>query len=153
MIDQTPLIFWKTAWIPICAAEFAENTHGTEVFCRKLHFQTGKAWLDFDVKNEADTFMIGQCNPGDTWPYCSGGCNFKTIGHKCIPESTNDRTYTYCGREMTPKLFIDCYGTKLTRNIFSCQGLFMILMILVSKDVIWISYRIFFINLIIYYFF
>ena len=59
MIDQTPLIFWKTAWLPICAAEFAENAHGVEVFCRKLHFQTGKAWLDFDVENELEATQAG----------------------------------------------------------------------------------------------
>ena len=122
MPDHTPLIFWNKAWIPICAARFAENSHGAEVFCRKLHFQTGKALIDFDVVNKKDTIMIGKCNPGDPWPNCSGGCNFKTIGHKCIPDRDEDRTYTYCGRDRKPKLFIKCYGSELRRTLYSCSG-------------------------------
>ena len=121
------MIYWNRSWTPICAAEFAEESRGADMFCQKLQFLSGSADVDFDVANEKDAFMIGRCKDGDKWPYCDGGvggCNFRTIGHRCyksVPKIPY-LPYTDCIRTKRPKLFVMCHGPKVIRNIFSCAG-------------------------------
>ena len=126
-MDSTPLIYWKGSWYPICAAEFVEDSRGADMFCQKLQLSSGSAKVHFDVANEQDTFMIGRCKDGDKWPHCDagvGGCNYRTIGHRCYKSviKVPYLPYTDCGKTLRPKLFIKCYGPKFTRSIFSCAG-------------------------------
>ena len=123
LVDHTPMIFLNGSWIPICSAEFAKNDYGATLFCKKLDFTSGKPYVKYDVKNVLDSFMIGKCNCGDIWPNCRGGCNWKTIGHRCYPDESDLHTFTDCGRERRPKLFIQCSGPKVHRNIYSCSGI------------------------------
>ena len=118
------MIYWNEHWHPICATRFAEDRHGTNLFCKKLDFVTGQATLNFTVANSEDAFALGKCNVNDQWPNCKGGCNNKNVGHRCYWTTVDGKLnhYTDCREGSAPKLFITCSGPTITDSITSCRG-------------------------------
>ena len=70
--------FINGAWTPICAHWFWNNENGAKLFCQELGFPSGT--IGDTLTLPSDAVRIGQCELGDVWPDCSGGCNDHSIG-------------------------------------------------------------------------
>ena len=121
--DNTPLIYLNQRWTAICSARFAEDDIGANFFCKRLAFPSGHAFVNSTVSNKEDAIMIGKCLAHDSWPICTGGCNWRTIGHRCSHYiDVRPAPFVDCSKDFKPKLFITCSGPSASRSVFSCPG-------------------------------
>ena len=119
--DGTPLVYWGNTWMPICGHFFWDNQNGAKLFCEKMGYTSGKfSGRGSGQKYSLDSFKIGNCNDGDKWESCSGGCNEYEAGGKC-----NDSWGSYCTKGQEVKITIKCSGgvePKVKIKTTSCQG-------------------------------
>ena len=104
--DGTPIVFWNNQWMPICGHYFWNNQIGAKLFCKKMGFQSGR----FSGRGSGEfyggnSFRIGQCEQGDTWGSCSGGCNDYQRGGSC-----SDNVNATCDDSQAVKITINCSG-------------------------------------------
>ena len=56
----------------------------------------------------SDGITIGNCNAGDTWPHCTGGCNDLTVGGSNCGG---------CREGDMAGIRIDCEGMKIWKSV------------------------------------
>ena len=64
---------------------FWNNNNGANLFCQQLGFDFGTIRPEStsnqrQVALPDDGIRIGQCNDGETWGSCTGGCNDLSVG-------------------------------------------------------------------------
>ena len=131
-----PQIYWNHTWHYICHRKFIENNYGVNLFCEKLlksidQLENQKNFgelLSYESSKETHpeaTFLFGSCTKSDSWPYCTGGCNSRSVGGRCYKKDpTDDKTttqYYSCYRGKSVKFSIQCRG-KYDLPISSCPG-------------------------------
>lgn len=115
LVDHgTPYIFWENQWSPICGHYFWNNQVGAKLFCQKLGYQTGTFSRGSGQTYSMDSFRIGQCNTGDTWESCTGGCNDYQSGGACS-------NGVKCDQTQRVKITIECNGGESIKTT-SCGG-------------------------------
>jgi len=127
--DNFPQIFWNERWNYICDVKFTENTHGVNLFCKEFGFNSG----EIIRKNETDkltlrpksydehSFLVGSCTLNDTWPHCTGGCNFMELDSGCYNDSNRRGKYVSCGIHESRRFRVRCEG-NYTSPISTCYG-------------------------------
>ena len=114
--DGTPLIYWGNQWMPICGHYFWNNQDGAKLFCQKMGYHSGKMERRSGEKYSMDSFRVGQCNDGDNWESCSGGCNDYQGGDACSNNKNGK-----CDQNQEVKITIECSGGESTATT-SCRG-------------------------------
>ena len=110
------MVFWNTIWYPICGHYFWNNQIGATLFCQEIGYNYGNyAGKESGHSYLTDSFRIGQCNTGDVWKNCSGGCNDYQGGGKC-----NDNVSDVCTVGQPVKITIRCEGNSTISS--SCKG-------------------------------
>ena len=117
--DGTPMIFWDSAWSPICAHSFGDNRYGADKFCQNLGYTTG-ILIKTERNFTADKFMVGLCLKDDVWPLCTGKDNMRIIGSTWKDCSGN----LACGHSDTNAIKIQCSGESSFVKMQSCIGIF-----------------------------
>ena len=99
-----PEIFWDDEWHYICGQGFWDNDIGATLHCNKRGSEKGHVNSQGSIR-EVNTFRLGKCNEGDTWPNCTGGCNdYKLGGHCSNDEDKKCETGSLVG------VYINCTG-------------------------------------------
>ena len=113
--NNVPFIYWDNQWSPICGHYFWNNQQGAKLFCQKMGYPSGTvSGKGSEHKYSMDSFRIGQCNDGDTWENCTGGCNDYQVGGAC---SNGVR----CDKDQGVKITINCEGGGSIKTS-SCIG-------------------------------
>ena len=64
---------------------------------------------NYEVALPEDGLQVGECESGDSWLQCTGGCNSLNIGGQC------DQYAGYCQKGKNAGVKIQCTGAK---NVF-----------------------------------
>ena len=105
LIGEHPWIVRSTlstpsCWAPLCGHYFWNNLAGLDMFCKKLGYNTGGAWILKKEKLLVEAWHQGECRPGiDTsLDGCTSWCNEIQLGgeqtscpHSCSPLFTGDQ--------------------------------------------------------------
>ena len=83
-----PEVFYNNRWTPICGHYFWNNNNGADLFCQQFKSQgylsgTINKGTVSEYTLNTDALKIGQCNKGDSWLGCTGGCNNLQVGGQC----------------------------------------------------------------------
>ena len=119
MIDERnePMIFQEKKFHPICAASFADNQHGINLFCKKLGYDSGSI-VSRGEQLQANATMIGRCESHDTsLEDCSGSMK---IGGGC--ESGDSYC---CMKNQKRGMRVRCFGGGVEKKSHSCKGMLL----------------------------
>ena len=88
LIDNgKPEVEYNGRWRPICGHYFWNNNNGADLFCQQLNQGYLSGTINKGTVSEyildTDALKIGQCNKGDSWLRCTGGCNSLQVGGQC----------------------------------------------------------------------
>ena len=82
-----PEVFYNNRWTPICGHYFWNNNIGADLFCQQFNQGYLSGTINKGTVSEytlnTDALKIGQCNKGDSWLGCTGGCNNLQVGGQC----------------------------------------------------------------------
>ena len=67
---------------------------------------------NYEVALPEDGLQVGECESGDSWLQCTGGCNSLNIGGQC------DQYAGYCQKGKNAGVKIQCTGAK---NVFKAD--------------------------------
>ena len=112
--DNTPMIYWKNNWVPICGHYFWNNLIGANKFCQKMGYHYGII-SGKGGSYSVDSFKVGQCEFDDAWLRCTGGCNDYDMEGRC-----NDDVNVDCSAGQHVKMNITCIGNSSKTT--SCAG-------------------------------
>jgi hypothetical protein len=74
----------------------------------------GRTYGSSNVTLPSDGLQVGECESGDSWLQCTGGCNSLDIGGQCTQYSGNCKAGANAGVK------IRCTGKKITFKARPC---------------------------------
>lgn len=75
--EDNPLVFWKGEFLRICGDGFWDNSHGAELFCKKLGYESGRIQTVSGASTSTlQALQVGSCSSTDTsLSDCHGAAN------------------------------------------------------------------------------